>query len=65
VRVDSEEQRSLIVRLIDNMPMSGVLLEMNKTCMQLIDLRNAVQSAKIDVPSAKLAAVPVTELPKK
>ena len=62
MRVDSEEQRSMIIRLIDNMPMTGVLSEMNKLCVELIDLRQAAQAAKIDVPKT---GGNITELPKK
>jgi hypothetical protein len=61
MKLDSEGQRSMIVKLIDNMPMSGMLAEVNKTCVELIDLRQAVLAAGVTGgPINK-----ITELPKK
>lgn len=46
--LDNEEQREMLVQVIDNLPLQGSVSDLNRTLVKFNELRNAVVTADIE-----------------
>jgi len=54
MKLDSEKQREILLNCIDSTQMSGVVIELMKVLKDVVDVRDAVEHAALDVREMNL-----------